>query len=253
MTAHTFSQVLPNPGLLNPALAYAASCLGAFLGLRCVTRARDSGPAGRAAWLTLAAIAVGATGIWAAHFIAILGFTVGGQPAYCNVQVVIASLVLAILVAGLALFVIGYGDGRWRNLASAGTVLGVGVAGPHYLGLAGLRVPDAISYKPPLVLASVAIAIVAGTAALWAGTRARGLFTRVVASMIMGGGVSGMHYAAMRAMKTAPAGPLAMLPGVTQASYFLPLVIGLTAVTFFIAVAVCAPRPDPEPAPDAAY
>jgi hypothetical protein len=27
-------------GLLNPALGYAVSCLGAFLGLRCVTRAR---------------------------------------------------------------------------------------------------------------------------------------------------------------------------------------------------------------------
>src|SRR5215469_10365225 len=68
VSVHNFSY-----GLLNPALAYAVSCLGAFLGLRCVTRARAHTGSGRARWLVLAAVAIGATGIWTMHFIAMLG------------------------------------------------------------------------------------------------------------------------------------------------------------------------------------
>src|SRR5579871_1148782 len=74
VTVHNFSD-----GLLNPILGYAVSCLGAFLGLRCVTRARVCQGPERVGWLSLAAVSVGATGIWAMHFIAMLGFTIPNQ------------------------------------------------------------------------------------------------------------------------------------------------------------------------------
>src|SRR5437868_6942263 len=95
-------------GLLNPALGYAASCLGAFLGLRCVTRARAYQGVRKASWLILAAVSVGATGIWAMHFIAMLGYTVGGQQILYDVPVTIASMLLAIVVVGAGLFIVGY-------------------------------------------------------------------------------------------------------------------------------------------------
>ena len=47
-------------GLLNPALAYAMSCVGGYLGLRCVTLARAYTGMARARWLCLAAVAIGA-------------------------------------------------------------------------------------------------------------------------------------------------------------------------------------------------
>jgi NO-binding membrane sensor protein with MHYT domain len=55
------------------------SCLGAFIGLRCVIRARAYQGLHRALWLLLAAVALGAAGIWAVHFIAMLGFTIPGH------------------------------------------------------------------------------------------------------------------------------------------------------------------------------
>ena len=70
VNVHNFSY-----GLLNPGLAFAMSCLGAFLGLRCVILARAYTGAARARWLVLAAVAIGAVGIWSMHFIAMLGFT----------------------------------------------------------------------------------------------------------------------------------------------------------------------------------
>jgi NO-binding membrane sensor protein with MHYT domain len=49
---HNFSY-----GMLNPGLGYLMSCLGAFLGLRCLTRARTYTGAARAAWLLIASVA----------------------------------------------------------------------------------------------------------------------------------------------------------------------------------------------------
>jgi NO-binding membrane sensor protein with MHYT domain len=123
VTVHNFSY-----GLLNPVLGYAMSCLGAFLGLRCVTRARAHSGAGRVAWLVLAAVSLGAAGIWAMHFIAMLGFTIPGQTILYNVPVTIGSLLIVIAVVGVGLFIVTYGGGGWRPLLIGGVLVGLGVA-----------------------------------------------------------------------------------------------------------------------------
>src|ERR1051326_580696 len=74
VTVHNFSF-----GLLTPVLAYALSCLGCFLGLRCTTRAREVQGSARVRWLLLAAVSLGVPGIWGMHFIAMLGVTIPGQ------------------------------------------------------------------------------------------------------------------------------------------------------------------------------
>ena len=71
--------------MLNPGLGYLMSCLGAFLGLRCLTRARTYTGGARAAWLLIASVAIGATGIWVMHFVAMLGSTIPGQEIMYNI------------------------------------------------------------------------------------------------------------------------------------------------------------------------
>ena len=115
VTVHNFSY-----GLLNPVLGYAMSCLGAFLGLRCITRARALAGFAKARWLALAAVSVGATGIWTMHFIAMLGFTIPGQEILYNVPVTIGSMLIAIAVVGVGLFIVGYGNGGWVPLLTGG-------------------------------------------------------------------------------------------------------------------------------------
>ena len=65
-------------GPVTPVLGYVMSCLGCFLGLRCTTRARALHGAQRARWLLLATVSIATTGIWAMHFIAMLGYTIPG-------------------------------------------------------------------------------------------------------------------------------------------------------------------------------
>jgi NO-binding membrane sensor protein with MHYT domain len=246
VTVHNFSY-----GLLNPVLAYVVSCLGAFLGLRCVTRARAYEGRRRASWLVLAAVSIGATGIWAMHFVAMLGFTVPGQQILYNVPLTIASMLLAILVVGIGLFIVGYGRRGWARIVPGGAIIGVGVASMHYMGMAAMQMPDAVHYDKKLVAVSVVIAIVAGTAALGFGTRVHGVGATIGASLIMGVGVSGMHYTGMAAMRITR-GSMAAMSGSTAFAFIVPLVIGLTVVTSVITMAVSIAPTEDEIAADAA-
>jgi NO-binding membrane sensor protein with MHYT domain len=238
VTVHNFSY-----GLVNPLLGYVMSCLGAFLGLRCVTRARAYTGAARARWLILAAVSLGAAGIWSMHFIAMLGFTIPGQTILYNVPITIASMLIAIAVVGIGLFIVGYGDGSWRPLLLGGVIVGIGVATMHYLGMAAMSMPDTMGYNAPLFALSVVIALVAGTAALWAGTRVRGIGATVVASLIMGVAVSGMHYTGMAAMHVYPdakmsAGSMAAMSGASAVSFIVPLLAGITLLMFVLTLAI---------------
>jgi NO-binding membrane sensor protein with MHYT domain len=238
VAVHNFSY-----GLVNPVLGYAMSCLGAFLGLRCVTRARAYTGAARARWLILAAVAIGAGSVWAMHFIAMLGFTIPGQTILYNVPVTIVSMLIAIVVVGIGLFIVGYGRGGWRPLLIGGVIVGIGVASMHYLGMEAMSMPDSMRYNAPLFVVSVVIAIVAGTAALWAGTRVRSLRATLVASLIFGVAVSGMHYTGMAAMQVYPdsstsGGSMAAMGGASAISFIVPLLAGISLLMFGLTLAI---------------
>jgi NO-binding membrane sensor protein with MHYT domain len=233
VTVHNFSY-----GLLNPALGYAMSCLGSFLGLRCVILARAYEGRARARWLVLAAVAIGAVGIWAMHFIAMLGFTMPGMLILYNVPLTVASMLLAVGVVSVGLFIVGFGDGGWPRLVVGGVIIGVGVAGMHYLGMAAMSMRASMSYNVPLVLVSVLIAIVAGTAALWIGTWVRGIGATVGAALVMGVAVSGMHYTGMAALRMT-AGPGSAVPsGTTAGSFLIPLLVTISLATFLLVLAI---------------
>jgi NO-binding membrane sensor protein with MHYT domain len=239
-------------GLLNPALAYAMSCVGGYLGLRCVTLARAHTGMARARWLGLAAVAIGAVGIWAMHFIAMLGFSVPGEPILYNVPQTVGSLLLAVAVVGTGLFIVGFGAAegahRWTRLVAGGVIIGIGVAAMHYMGMAAMSMPGAMSYDTPLVVASVVIAIVAGTAALWIGTWVRGSAATVGAALVMGVAVCGMHYTGMAALRVhggsmpsiavrAVSGAT-MVSGATAASFLIPVLLVISLATFLLTLAI---------------
>lgn len=239
-------------GLLNPALAYAMSCVGGYLGLRCVTLARAYTRMARARWLCLAAVAIGAVGIWAMHFIAMLGFTVPGEPILYNVPLTVGSMLLAVAVVGAGLFIVGFGDaegsGRRARLVAGGVIVGVGVAAMHYMGMSAMSMPGSMSYDTPLVVLSVVIAIVAGTTALWIGTWVRGSAATVGAALVMGVAVCGMHYTGMAALRvhggSMPSFAVRVVSGVTvvsgatAASFLIPVLLVIGLATFLLTLAI---------------
>ena len=216
-------------GLLTPVLAYVMSCIGGFIGLRCTTRAYAYRGGTRVRWLALAAVSIGVTGIWVMHFIGMLGYSVPGQTVRLSVAITIASLLI-----------VGLGQPSTRNVLIAGVITGLGVSAMHYVGMAAISVRASMTYSLPLVAWSVAIGIVAATAALWAALRLRGLWSTLGASLIFGVGVSAMHYtgvAAMQMDRLAP-GVHVTVAGPTAAVFLLPLLIGIGIISIVMSAAL---------------
>ena len=226
-------------GALNPVLAYLMSCMGCFLGLRCTTRARAYQGAARARWLAMAALAIGSTGIWVMHCIALLGFTIPDESIRYNVPVTILSMVIAVAVVGVGTFIVGFREGN-GPLLLGGVIIGCGVASMHYIGMSAIRVQDSLTYDPMLVAASVIIAVIAGTAALWAALRLHSLVSTFAASLIMGVAVSGMHYTGMAALRVYPEPGVSVSTSATASAiaFLLPLILGLSMIGFIFSTVI---------------
>jgi NO-binding membrane sensor protein with MHYT domain len=240
LTVHNFSY-----GLLTPALGYLMSFVGAFLGLRCTARARASTGRAKLSWLLIAGISIGVTGIWVMHFIAMLGFSIPGRTISYNIPITLGSMLLAVIFVTLGLLFIGFGTVTRWSLLGAGTVTGLGVAAMHYSGMAAMVASIRMSYNPVIFALSVVIAIVAATAALWAAFRLHSLWSTFGAAAIMGVAVSGMHYTGMAAMHVF-AGHAMSMGGASGVSFLLPLIIGVSTLTFVLTATIALAPTDAE-------
>ncbi|GHB75490.1 MULTISPECIES: MHYT domain-containing protein [Streptomyces] len=213
-------------GMVTPLAAYVMACLGAALGLRCITRSLRNEQSWKPGWLALGAASIG-SGIWTMHFIAMIGFQVEESQIRYDVGLTILSLAVAIVVVGLGVFAVGYRGANTATLLMAGTFTGIGVAAMHYIGMAAIRVNGSLQYDVPTVALSIVIAIVAATAALWAAVAIRGFMTSLAASLVMGVAVSGMHYTGMAAVSVHLHDATGS-PGVGGSAYslLLPMLLG---------------------------
>jgi NO-binding membrane sensor protein with MHYT domain len=180
-----------------------------------------------------------------------LGVTMPGQQILYNVPLTILSMLIVIVVVGIGLFV-GYGNGNGgrTRLVTGGVIVGLGVACMHYLGEAAMIMPASVRYNTVLVVLSVLIAVGAGTAGLWAGIQVRGIGATVVASLVVGVAITGIHYLAMAAMEMSP-GPMPSTSGSAGGSFLFPLVLGISLVTFILALTLSLSPTEDEIAADA--
>ncbi|MFJ4561851.1 MHYT domain-containing protein [Streptomyces massasporeus] len=186
-------------GAVTPVAAYLMACLGGALGLRCIVRSLLDAQSWKAGWLALGAASIGC-GIWTMHFIAMIGFHVEETRVRYDAATTVLSLVVAVVVVGVGVFIVGHRGTGGATLAVAGAITGLGVAGMHYLGMAAMRLNGEVGYDPVGVALSVLIAVGAATAALWSAVTIRGFLTSLGASLVMGVAVSGMHYTGMAAV-----------------------------------------------------
>ncbi|MGW3077149.1 MHYT domain-containing protein [Kitasatospora sp. NPDC001132] len=235
-------------GWVTPAVSYFVACLGAFVALRSTRWALVSRGRTRAVWLLFASTSLGA-GIWSMHFIAMLGFSVTGVEISYRPGLTVLSLLVAVAVVGVGLFTVGYWRHRGPALLVGGLTTGLGVAAMHYLGMAAMVLPGRLDYDRPTVAASVAIAVVAATAALWAALNIRGTLAVLAAAPVMGVAVCAMHYTGMAALSVRLDFSRSTADGVMALQFVFPLGVGLGCYVFFgsLAFAVSPSRPDSRP------
>src|SRR5580693_1164981 len=160
----------------------------------------------RRVWLVAAAITMGG-GIWSMHFIGMLAFIMPMPMSY-EIGLTTLSLLVAIFVTGGGFYVISRQSASPLRLVLSGIFMGLGIAAMHYTGMAAMRGHAEISYDPLFVALSLVIAIGASTVALWLAFRTTDLGHKLVAAVVMGLAISGMHYTAMRAAIFTANGPV---------------------------------------------
>ncbi|MFJ9543300.1 MHYT domain-containing protein [Streptomyces sp. NPDC101225] len=213
-------------GAVTPVAGYLTACLGGALGLRCIVRSLVNEQSWKVGWLALGAASIG-SGIWTMHFIAMLGFQVKETGIHYDRELTLLSLAVAIVVVGIGVFIVGYRGSGKVTLAVAGVITGIGVAVMHYIGMAAMRMNGDIQYSTFTVVLSVVIAVVAATAALWAAVTVRGFMPSLVASVVLGVGVTGMHYTAMAAVSVHVHGNgTAAWSGDSPSSLLFPMLLG---------------------------
>lgn len=104
--------------------------------------------------IALAAVVLGG-GIWAMHFVAMLGMKL---PIlfYYDAAITLVSALSAILLVGAALILLHFAERTPLVISFAGAIVGLGILVMHYIGMTGLELCRAIYTTPGVVFSSIA-------------------------------------------------------------------------------------------------
>lgn len=154
------------------------------------------------AWIGGGAFSMG-IGIWAMHFIGMLAFHLPIELAF-DLPITLLSLLIAIVSSGFALWLVSQSALPRLVLGLGALFMGAGISAMHYTGMAALRMQPDITYDAGTVMLSLLVAVAASAVALWIALRLRQQVSclrllRLLAAVVMGGAIVGMHYIGMAA------------------------------------------------------
>ncbi|MCC5970845.1 MAG: LytTR family transcriptional regulator DNA-binding domain-containing protein [Pararhodobacter sp.] len=231
----------------------AVALMAGFTGLS-LTRGASALPLGqRKLVVSMSAVALGG-GIWSMHFVAMLGLQLPIQFYYDSLITLISALV-AILIAGLALLVVHFGQRTRARVVLAGLIVGLGIPVMHYVGMSGMQICRPV-YGFAGVVIALATSVTLSVAAFLIAYDKRAPRNIVLGTLGFGLAVFAVHFTAMAgtgfvlaegALGTGPLisnGVLAF--GVTLSVFVLSGAFLLTGVTF-------APHAPPAPVPVASF
>jgi PAS domain S-box-containing protein len=217
--------------LIAVAASYAAFDL---VGRVAATRGRT-----RLAWLGGSTFAMG-IGIWTMHLKGMFAFRLP-VPVEYYWPTVLAALLVAILTPAVSLYVTSLQKMKRAEVLIGSVVMGAGIAAPHYILMAAMRLPALLRYSPFLVTCSILLAILFSLIALLMafGLRQENRWTvlrRVGSAIMMGAAISTMHYTGMAAASFFPGS----VPDLTHAVSISPIggygVVSATLIVLLAAV-----------------
>ena len=156
----------------------------------------------RATWLLGGAVAMG-TGIWSMHYIGMLAFILPVPVAY-HWPTVLLSLLAAIVASAIALYVVSRQMMNAFRALAGSILMGAGIAGMHYIGMAAMRLPAMCQFSSFLMVLSVVFAVLISLAALWItfhlrDEKAASGWEKTAGAVVMGAAIPVMHYTGMAA------------------------------------------------------
>ena len=151
------------------------------------------------------------------------------MPIYWNIPLVGLSILVAIIGSFTALThaqrmrMCGGRAAKWWMIVGSIT-LGTAIWSMHFIGMLAFHLPIASSYDLPLTLLSIVPAIASSLLAFAVLRDTRVSITRLLISgLVMGAGISMMHYTGMAALKMSP--PISYNPAI----FILSIIIATIA------------------------
>ncbi len=217
------------------ALSVLIAMFASYAALDLAGRVTAAGGWTRALWLLGGAGAMG-TGIWSMHYIGMLAFILPIPVAY-HWPTVLLSLIAAILASVVALGVVSRQTMGWFRALAGSVLMGAGIAGMHYIGMAAMRLPALCRFNSFLVVLSVVFAVLISLAALWITFHFRDEKTgigweKLAGAVVMGAAIPVMHYTGMAAASFTASGMSADQSHAVSISALG--IAGIVAVTFIV-------------------
>lgn len=190
------------------ALSIFIAILASFMGLQVALQATSSiSPERKQIMLLIGSIALGG-GIWSMHFIGMLAFNLCTRIDYGWILTLL-SLLPGIAASWVALNYINSHQKGIKPLLIGGLLVGSGIGTMHYTGMAAMEMAPLLRYDLKMfglsLLVAVSLAVIAlwircGLIKLW-GDKHTKWMANLIASVVMGSAISGMHYIGMAAAR----------------------------------------------------
>ncbi|GHD63454.1 MHYT domain-containing protein [Jeongeupia chitinilytica] len=186
-------------------VSYLVASLASYTALDLAGRITASSGARASQWLLVGSIAMG-TGIWAMHFTGMMAFELPIAVTY-SPWLTLLSWLAAVVVSMLALWAVSQAQLGYRTIVWGALLMGTGICAMHYTGMAAMQIAPGIDYDPIRFAASALIAVSASAVALVIAFRLRSHDSqrfskpRLMAALVMGFAVVGMHYTGMAAAR----------------------------------------------------
>ena len=186
-------------------------------------------------WIGVAAVCMGG-GIWAMHFVAMLSLDIPGLTLTFEPVLTAVSLIVAILLTGLAFATVFSISAPRMRYALGGLLMGVGIVVMHYVGMAAILNGAPSSYNLVWVVVASLIALGASTAALVLAFGRGSAPPKFLSAIVMGLAISGMHFSGMQGVAFGLEDQLAETVSQTSRFALAAAVIGITLVILIAAV-----------------
>lgn len=215
-------------------LSYFIAVLASYTALDLGGRVSHSRGNIQRIWLMAGAGTMG-LGIWAMHFIAMLALHLPIHVDY-DFWIVLISILFAMCASGIALHVVSSKHMSKKRLAIGSLFMGTGIALMHYVGMSAMRLDAQIVYDPVLFAISILVAVLVSAVALMITYRlrkagdVRGIGLKILAGMVMGAAVAGMHYTGMLATSFVTHGNHHPSPSSAVSTIWLAYAIGIATL-----------------------
>lgn len=181
-------------------------------------------------------------GIWSMHFIGMLAFDLCTVVEY-NFSLTLLSLIPSVGASWVALNHLQQKNTGITSLFIEGVLVGSGIGAMHYTGMASMQMAPLLRYDLSIFILSIVVAVSLAMLSLW--TR-EGLLkvwkkqkewqANLIASVVMGFAIAGMHYTGMAASRFVMPPGLELSAQDSEISFYLALIVSVTTIVIMALV-----------------